>query len=119
MSERKKLSDILRNGEAESLANAWATTEAAGDFAPLPAGEYACRVLSGEVCQSKSGTPGYKITFEVIEGEHASRRIWLDLWLTPAALPMAKRDLTKLGIKALDQLFAGVWTPSAGHPAEE
>src|SRR5262249_1375317 len=43
-------------------------------------------------------------TFEVLEGEHTGRRFWHDLWLTDAALPMAKRDLGKLGITKLDQL---------------
>jgi hypothetical protein len=104
MSERKKLSDILRAGEAEKLAAAWATTAAAAEFAPLPTGEYDCRILSGEFTQSKSGTPGYKLTLEVTEGEHAGRHVWHDVWLTPAALPMAKRDLSKLGIADLAQL---------------
>ena len=104
MPERKRLSDILRDDERRKLADAWATTAAVGEFTPLPAGEYDCRILSGELCSSKSGTPGYKITFEVIEGEHATRHVWHDLWLTPAALPMAKRDLGKLGIDALEKL---------------
>ena len=104
MSERKRLSDILRDGEAEKLAAAWATTAAAAEFAPIPNGEYNCRVLSGELCQSKSGTPGYKLTLEVTEGEHAGRHVWHDVWLTPAALPMAKRDLEKLHITDLAQL---------------
>ena len=34
----------------------------------------------------------------------AGRRFWHDLWLTPAALPMTKRDLAKLGVASLDQL---------------
>lgn len=34
----------------------------------------------------------------MIAGEHAGRQVWHDLYLTPAALPMAKRDLAKLGI---------------------
>jgi hypothetical protein len=29
---------------------------------------------------------------------------WDDLWLTPAALPLAKRDLGKLGVTSLEQL---------------
>jgi hypothetical protein len=33
------------------------------DFVPLPAGEYICRVLSGELFNAKKGTPGYKHTF--------------------------------------------------------
>lgn len=103
--QRKSLSDILRDGAMESLADAWATTAAAGEFAPLPAGEYSCSVLSGELFESAiKNTPGYKVCFEVIEGAHAGRRVWSDLWLTPAALPMTKAALAKLGITSLEDL---------------
>jgi len=100
---RRRLSDIL-NGGAGSLRDQWRTTEAAEDFAPLPAGTYTARVIGGELFTAKTGTPGYKLTFRVIEGEHAGRQIWHDVWLTPAALPMAKRDLGKLGVRDVEQL---------------
>lgn len=51
-----------------------------------------------------NGTPGYKLTFKVLEGDHAGRQFWHDIWLTPAALPMAKRDLGKLAVTDLEQL---------------
>lgn len=100
---RRQLSDIL-NGGTDILRSAWESTKAAEDFAPLPSGSYECRLMAGELFKSKSGTPGYKLTFSVIDGEHAGRRFWDDLWLTPAALPMAKRDLAKLGVTTLEQL---------------
>lgn len=99
------LTDIL-NGGADSLRDAWGKTEAASDFAPLPAGTYTARVIGGELFTAKSGTPGYKLTFRVLEGEHAGRQFWHDVWLTPAALPMAKRDLGKLGVTTVEQLEA-------------
>ena len=43
----------------------------------------------------------------MIEGpsaKDAGRQFWHDLWLTPAALPMTKRDLGKLGVTRLEQL---------------
>jgi hypothetical protein len=104
MQEKKKLTDILRNGDRESLRKSWDQTRAAADFTPLPSGEYVAHVIAGDLFTSKGNTPGFKITFQVIEGEHANRRFWHDVWLTPAALPMAKRDLGKLGISDLDQL---------------
>jgi hypothetical protein len=105
MEPRKRLADILQlNSDAERLKKAWEKTEAADDFAPLPSGEYTCRVLSGELFNAKKGTPGYKLTFEVAEGEYTDRRVWHDLWLTPQALPMSKRDLAKLGVIQLEQL---------------
>lgn len=103
---RKKLSDILRGGTPKSIARAWESTEAAKEFEPLPAGVYVCLIVGGEPSESKGGTPGYRITFEVIEGKHSRRRLWLDLWLTQAALPMTKRDLAKLGVSRLEQLDA-------------
>ena len=101
---RKSLSDILRKGDRENLSRAWGETEAAEDFAPLPSGEYVARIVGGELFTSKTkGTAGYKLAFRVLEGEHQGRRFWHDVCLTPAALPMAKRDLAKLGVTALEQ----------------
>ena len=102
---RKSLSDILRNGDRESLSRAWGETQAAEDFAPLPSGEYVARIVGGELFTSKTkGTAGYKLAFRVLEGDHQGRQFWHDVWLTPAALPMAKRDLAKLGVTSLEQL---------------
>jgi len=102
---RKSLSDILHEGDRRSLARAWGETQAAEDFAPLPTGEYVARIVGGELFTSKTkGTAGYKLAFRVLEGDHQGRQFWHDVWLTPAALPMAKRDLAKLGVTTLEQL---------------
>ena len=104
MHVRKSLTDILRNGDRDILARAWAETAPADD-APLPAGEYIARVTNGELFNARAnGTPGYKLTFRVLEGEHQGRHLWHDIWLTPRALPMAKRDLARLGITTMEQL---------------
>ena len=102
--QRKSLTDILRNGSADALQKSWDSTEAAKDFMPLPAGDYTCHITAGELYQSKTGTPGYKMIFKVIDGEHVNRLVWHELWLTPAALPMTKRDLQKIGVTSLEQL---------------
>jgi hypothetical protein len=100
-----KLNDILRNGLADSLRHAWNSTQAAGEFAPLPAGEYVAHIAAGTLESSRSnGTPGYKLTFRVLEGAHAGRQFFHSLWLTAAAMPIAKRDLAKLGVTDLEQL---------------
>jgi hypothetical protein len=105
VTERKKLSDILTlNSDRENLQRTWKTTAAAAEFAPLPKGEYMFRILAGELFTSKRGTPGYKLTLEVTEGNFEGRRAWCDFWLTPAALPMTKRDLAKSGVTDLEQL---------------
>jgi hypothetical protein len=105
LNARKNLSDILANGGGDDFRNRWNQTAAAGDFGPLPPGEYICRVLSGELFTSKhKNTPGYKLTLQVAEGDFAGRRCWPEWWLTPAALPMLKRDLGKIGITTPEQL---------------
>jgi hypothetical protein len=48
--------------------------------------------------------PGYKLKLVVVEGEFLDRVVWHDIWLNEPALPMAKRDLGKLGITSLAQL---------------
>lgn len=102
---RRSLSDILAAGDQGRLQDAWGHTEAAEDFAPLPAGEYIARIIAAELFTSKTkGTAGYKLSFRVLEGDYEGRQFWHDVWLTPAALPMAKRDLGKLGVTSLEQL---------------
>jgi len=100
---RKKLTDILNN-QKETLTQAWEATEAASDWTSIPRGTYIARIIKGELSTSRHNTPCYKLIFKVIEGKYEGRRFWHDLWLTPAALPMAKRDLGKLGIRSLEQL---------------
>lgn len=99
-----KLSDILAASNGGNINDLWKSTAAADDFAPLPPGSYVCRLTSGELRQAKTGTPEYVLTFRVIEGEYAKRQVWHSLFLTSAALPMAKRDLGKLGVTTLEQL---------------
>lgn len=106
MTPRKSLSDILHNGDRQAIAQVWDSTEAAEDYdTPLPKGEYDCHVVSCDLFNSRSkGTPGVKLAFRIIEGDYAGRKFWDDIWLTPAALPRAKRDLGKLGVTAIEQL---------------
>lgn len=103
---RKSLSEILAAGGVIQLRRHWDEAKPADDYGkPLPRGEYLARIVMGELFNSRvNHTPGYKITFEIAEGEYAGRRIWHDIWLSEAALPRAKRDLGKLGITAIDQL---------------
>ena len=93
-----RLSDIL-NGNGGNFNSQWDATEAAGDFGPVPRGEYVCHVTKGDLESSRSkATPGYKVEFTILDGEFKGRKVWLDCWLTPAALAQSKRDLGKLGI---------------------
>lgn len=100
---RKSLVDVLGRTRDE-LARQFAEAKAAGDMVTLPRGTYRCRVTDGEPVTSKSGTVGYQLTFTVVDGEHKNRRVWHTAWLTQNALPMAKRDLAKLGVLTLEAL---------------
>lgn len=99
-----RLSDIL-NGHFDDFNRLWNETQAAGEFVPLPPGDYECDVTGAELNKSRSkGTPGYKLEFTVRDGEFKGRKLWFDVWLTPAAAPMAKRDLAKFGVSSLEHL---------------
>lgn len=102
--ERKRLTDVLNGHDIDDLERQFGEVEAASDLATLPRGKYRCRLVDGEVVQAKAGTPGYQLTFAVDDGEHKGRRVWHTCWLTPAALPMSKRDLAKLGVTSLTML---------------
>ncbi len=104
MKERKRLTDVMTGHDIDDLARQFDEAEAASDLATLPRGKYRCRLVDGEAVQSKSGTTGYQLAFAVVDGEHKGRRVWHTCWLTPAALPMTKRDLGKLGVTSLDML---------------
>jgi hypothetical protein len=101
---RKSLVDVLNGAAGDELARLFTETEAAADMVPLPRGRYLCRIADGELTESKTGKAGYQLTFIVDDGEHKGRRVWHTCWLTPAALPMTKRDLGKLGVTSLDML---------------
>jgi hypothetical protein len=102
--ERKKLSDILSNSRNWMDGN-WGDIPPAPDFGnPIPRGEYIAHIRDGELFRAGTGTPGYKLTFEILEGDHEGRRCWYDIWLTDAAKRQAVRDLAKIGIRDKAQL---------------
>lgn len=100
-----KFTDIITSNDGGNFGDLWDSIEAADEFKPLPAGSYVCHIIEGKLFESRNGTPGYKLTFKVLEpSEYAGRLLWLDCWLTAAAMPQSKRDLGKLGIKSKTQL---------------
>jgi hypothetical protein len=106
-----KLTDILAAGGFgdDDFGDRWRSTDAADEFGPLPAGEYVAVIDRGELTTvGAKGTPSYKLTFRIVEGDLTGRLCWHDVWLTPAAIPQAKRDLGKLGVTDPKQLDAPI-----------
>ena len=106
MAERKKFTDILSfNSDRQKMVDLWNRTEAAPELSPLPSGLYRCRLIDGGFDNNnRKGTLSYKITFEVIDGDHARRRIWSNHWFTDDAMEFTKRALGRLGITRMEQL---------------
>jgi len=87
------------------LLNSWNTTEAAGERDPLPPGEYAATLESGELAtNARTGTPSFKLKLRVSDGPFAGRFVWHDLYWTEKAMAYTKRDLLKIGITNPAQL---------------
>ena len=109
--DKKKARKLLKpfmNGQLQEISDAWDNAEIAEEWGPLPAGKYVAEIISGEMFNSgRKGTPGYKLTFKVVEGEHEGRQFWNDIGVSDSAMSMAKRDLAKLGMED----FADLATP--------
>lgn len=103
---RKPLTGIVAGGGHDDILDLFDATTAADDLGPLPKGTYVALAVKGERTTAKTGTAGYTVEFKVIEGEYAGRRVWMTKYLTPAAMPITKRDLAKLGIDSKDKLAA-------------
>jgi len=78
----------------------------ADPFEPLSPGQYRARVLRGEIIQTKGGVDGYRMQFEILQGECAGRKLSRTWVFTAKALPYAKRDLSVFGLKSSTDLLA-------------
>ncbi len=104
---KKPLTSILAGGAGgnnNDIFDQFDTIEAADDFGPLPRGVYTAVAVGGQKGKAQTGTECYTIEFRVIEGEYASRRLWLSKYFTEAALPHTKRELSKFGIDSKAKL---------------
>src|SRR5688572_3421991 len=106
MTPKKKLSEIVK--DMTGLKKQWANTKPAPDTdKPIPPGEYVCDLTDGSAFEAKTGTPGFKVTLKVKEGEFAERLVWHDYYLSEKALPFTMRAFGKIGITDLEQLDDG------------
>ena len=105
---RKPLVGILSNAivSNDDIFDRFDSVTEADDLALLPRGSYVCLATKGERTTARTGTPGYSIEFEVIEGEYLGRRLWRTWFFTDAALTYTKRDLQKFGIGSKEKLEA-------------
>ncbi len=106
MAKRKLLTDILRgnNSGGDWINDDWGGIAPAPEFGPIPPGKYVAHAVEGALFNAGTGTPGYKVTFAILEGEHQGRRVWYDIWLTQKAQSQAVRDFGKLCITSKTQL---------------
>lgn len=69
-------------------------------FEPVPPGKYLATITTTESCTTKAGTGTYLLlTFEVLEGPYARRRLWARLNLdnpNKAAVAFAMADLAQV-----------------------
>ena len=109
-----RFTQILRSQDGEQpqdikeALDLFENTQAAPDLdcKPIPKGDYTAEITpkGSGLFRSKSGTMGYKLEMQVCEGEYAGRRLWFDLWLTPAAASITRRELSKIAIEKRAQL---------------
>ena len=87
-----------RDGTPNDGISGFDAAEAAPEFAPLPPGVYAARVLKGEYVATKAGKDAYRLKMEVTDGEHAGKTVVRTWTFGERALPYTKRDLAPFGL---------------------
>jgi hypothetical protein len=74
--------------------------EPAGDFSPVPEGEYLAVITESQQKATKAGTGHYlELKFQIIEGEHKNRLLWARLNLdnpNQTAVNIAKAELSSI-----------------------
>lgn len=73
-------------------------TPAGGDYEPLPDGWYNVRVTDAEEVTARTGTPGIKVTMQVIDGPHANRKIFDRIWVSEAGAGFLRQKLESMGM---------------------
>lgn len=80
------------------------------EFTPLPNGEYTFLVTKSEVRQSQTGKTGYNIEAEVVEGDHAGRKVFNTFYISPEspkALGVFFNQMAAFGLTKEDYFSAG------------
>ena len=83
---------------------------------PLPPGDYVVKIVEAEEIESRTNeTPGIECTMEVLVGEHAERRVWDTIWVTPKTLGMVRWRLECAGVQIPDGDFELEARPLVGR----
>ncbi len=93
MSVRDKLNQFNTDfGKAEE--------KHAGEFVPIPDGDYEIVIENNEIITSKtSGNPGFKLSTKIIAGEFKGRLVTSTSWITENTIPYFKGMLARLEVK--------------------
>ncbi len=65
----------------------------------IPPGKYLIAVKAAEEVTAGTGTPGIKLTLEVLGGEYAGGEIRDGLYFSPKAMPFVMQRLQALGVQ--------------------
>ena len=64
----------------------------------IPSGKYPAKLIDGALGKARTGTAFFWISWELLEGEYAGRRLVSRHYLTPPAIGRTKSELVPLGI---------------------
>ena len=76
----------------------FSTVDAVADFAPLPDGEYTCKLADIETETTRAGDPMWKLRWAVEGGEYAGRILFDNMVFSPKAMPRAKLICASCGL---------------------
>jgi hypothetical protein len=68
------------------------------DFTPLPAGRYRCRLAGIEESSTEKGAAMWRMSFVVLDGPFAGRRLFDNLPFSAKALKRVKLVFSRLGL---------------------
>jgi hypothetical protein len=74
------------------------------DFAPIPDGEYTCRLIDIETDLTRAGDEMWKLRWEVESGEHTGRLLFDNLVFSQKALPRVKLVCFSCGLDVVGQV---------------
>ena len=72
--------------------------EEPSDYSPIPEGEYLVEVEKVEERSTNAGDEMWSLTFAVVEGEYAGRKVWDNMVFSEAAMGRVKLICSRMGL---------------------